>query len=54
MHRQRPDIVLRVATGPDPGPGLPAIRAPPDPRPDCADTDRKVLTHKNPSPQSYF
>src|SRR6266700_422110 len=30
VHRQRSDIVLRVATGPDPAPGLPAIRAPPD------------------------
>jgi len=38
VHRQRPDIVLRVATGPDPGPGLPAIRALPDPRPDRAYT----------------
>src|SRR5262249_56739307 len=51
--RQRPYIVLRVATGPDRGPGCPAIRTPPDPRPDCADTYGKVLTHTNASPKSY-
>src|SRR5712692_1615826 len=50
VHRQRPDIVFRVATGPDPGPGLPAIRAPPDPRPDRTDTYGNVLLHNTSSP----
>src|SRR5262249_16337411 len=54
VHGQRSDIVLRVATGPDSSPGLPTIGAPPDPRPDRADTDSNVLTHNHPSPPSDF
>src|SRR4030095_17269459 len=49
VHRQRSDIALRSATGPDPAPGLPAIRASPDPRPDRADTDGTIVAHNRPS-----
>lgn len=45
MNRQRPDIALRVATGPDTGPGRPAIGTPPDSRPHSAYTDGKIGAH---------